>query len=223
MKNNTFVRRSIIRSRRILSFLNAIFPGPAIPCFWIGVKISLFQKQVSVDTQPWATCKRMGCENITLHWTMTTVYRRIVNDEFQKDRSATYRHRFFYRWISNAVICNHIFCKNNMKMGPHRGIGPSCIALRHGSAKEFQTDTIYTYYSIRKPLLRYWWSALWYCVLRRAGDHRIKTKRAANNKLLLHTTMRLHRIWCIGDCSLIIFPLRLNPLCCFRKQLSRTA
>jgi hypothetical protein len=45
----TFVRRSIILSRRILSFLNATLPGPTMPFFWIGVKISLFQKQVSAN------------------------------------------------------------------------------------------------------------------------------------------------------------------------------
>lgn len=42
----TLVRRSIILSNRIFSFLNAVAPGPVIAFFWIGVKISLFQKQV---------------------------------------------------------------------------------------------------------------------------------------------------------------------------------
>ena len=42
----TFVRRNIILSRRILSFLKATAPGPIIPFFCIGVRISLFQKQV---------------------------------------------------------------------------------------------------------------------------------------------------------------------------------
>lgn len=42
----TFVRRSIILSNKIFSFLNAYSPGPCIPFFWIGVRISLFQKHV---------------------------------------------------------------------------------------------------------------------------------------------------------------------------------
>jgi hypothetical protein len=49
----TFVRLNIIRSKRILSFLKAVSPGPLIPDFWIGVRISLFQKQV---------CKTSGVE-----------------------------------------------------------------------------------------------------------------------------------------------------------------
>lgn len=46
----TFVRRSIILSNKIFSFLNAMAPGPVIAFFWIGVKISLFQKQVCEST-----------------------------------------------------------------------------------------------------------------------------------------------------------------------------
>lgn len=40
------MRRSIILSNRIFNFLNAIAPGPVIAFFWMGVNISLFQKQV---------------------------------------------------------------------------------------------------------------------------------------------------------------------------------
>lgn len=40
------MRRSIILSSRILSFLKAVSPGPTIPHFWIGVRISLFHKHV---------------------------------------------------------------------------------------------------------------------------------------------------------------------------------
>ena len=42
----TFVLLNIILSSKMRNFLNAGLPGPSIPCFWIGVKISLFQKHV---------------------------------------------------------------------------------------------------------------------------------------------------------------------------------
>lgn len=45
-KRHTLVRRSIIRSNSTRNFLKAASPGPAKPCFWMGVRISLFQKQV---------------------------------------------------------------------------------------------------------------------------------------------------------------------------------
>lgn len=110
---STFVRRSIMRSRRMRSFLKADSPGPTRPFFWIGVRISLFQKQV---------CKGMKGSEIQvvakkvfrtdmLHRTVSAVWKFPFSQIHTPELiEKAYRRRFSYPRTSSATTCSHTSC-----------------------------------------------------------------------------------------------------------------
>lgn len=171
---------------------------------------------------------------------MATVCSRIEYTSYIMPSPTTYHHMSACPWISNAATCSHISCLNDyqclvtcksiamstyrsrMKTDHHLRIEPSCKVLQHGSAEVFLRDTTWSRSGAQRWLSQYWWNVPWCYGLRRAVVRATSDLQRHQNGSI-RTTMRLQWISCIGDFSLMIFPLRLKPFCCLRKQLSKTA
>ena len=157
------------------SFLKAISPGPCNPCFWIGVRISLFQKQVCSDHQQmWEYEEQWP---YVLHGAMPAVW--IIVSKGRFDTTSKYHRMSSCLGISSAKICScivYLGCpkfqrsylvtwrltyKSRKRTDLHPRIEQDCIALQRGFVMAFQTDTIcrHSYEESMSKVRRYYISS----------------------------------------------------------------